>query len=374
MMDAQIESRLLGLLGIAIGIFGVAAQYRWHKIPGWLSGGAILLAIVILAYAGWTAVPTKLKEKTPRLYAGLTICVGAALFLIGTRLLFVHSNTRQATSAPPHLREGGIASTPRLTQEINPRTPSAHNGKAPHPQRLPPILNVFLVPTPSDPKMSSYGITWSPEPQSFGLKVTDFFAPPQGSGLERPMTVYVQNTGPGAARLIKIVWRFEDGNLAHEIKTSDIFGRYLTLLTQDSLRVENGGAWSVIPFGSQGTIQLTALMQGEMAEVSFPLRVQDAVALFCLTRSKVMLDAEQTNPGAPYAEPLAPLSLLVEFYDDSGDKYEKKYRIDGRIMSSSGQPIKDGKTWRLPQDSRGAGIDHLSITSDSEPPRAVGAT
>jgi hypothetical protein len=62
-MDNRTEGRVLWLVAIALAIFGIAAPYKWHEMPDWLTSGAFAIAVLFALLAIWLQFRIVLKAK-----------------------------------------------------------------------------------------------------------------------------------------------------------------------------------------------------------------------------------------------------------------------------------------------------------------------
>jgi hypothetical protein len=116
-MDAQTESRLLGLLSVALAIFGVAAPYKWRDMPEWVTDTALMLAAFLALWAVWLGMPRRWKLSLqsacqyvllwmPRKQVVaplLTIALGLLIVIGGVAWLYVRSGTLAASGGPAPL-------------------------------------------------------------------------------------------------------------------------------------------------------------------------------------------------------------------------------------------------------------------------------
>jgi hypothetical protein len=77
-MESQTEARGLGILAIALALFGAFAQYRWHDMPPAVTNGALLLAALLGAWAIWVLLPKRAFPK--RVFRVNTYLIVAGIF------------------------------------------------------------------------------------------------------------------------------------------------------------------------------------------------------------------------------------------------------------------------------------------------------
>jgi hypothetical protein len=65
-MNPVIESRIFGLLSIALAIFGFAAPYRWREMPEIIPDIALGLAALLATAAIWLALPERIRPRLMR--------------------------------------------------------------------------------------------------------------------------------------------------------------------------------------------------------------------------------------------------------------------------------------------------------------------
>ncbi len=116
-MDSNRESRALFIIAFAATLFGIIAPYRWHTIPPFFSGGAIVVAEILSIFGVWLVAPPKvIKHRVPNMIAILVIILGVAITAYGVVLLVEHPPVSLITQKPK-----GTASTsipPPETQKI----------------------------------------------------------------------------------------------------------------------------------------------------------------------------------------------------------------------------------------------------------------
>jgi hypothetical protein len=99
-MDTRTESRLLGLLSVALAIFGVVSPYRWHDMPEIITNGALVIAAFLGFWAGWLVLPNRLRfwivtkmslllPRNPFMAPFLVIVAGLVIAIAGSVWVFV---------------------------------------------------------------------------------------------------------------------------------------------------------------------------------------------------------------------------------------------------------------------------------------------
>jgi len=152
-MDNQTESRLLGLASLALGLFGVFAPYRWHRMPPIVTDGALILALVLFLLTIWTAIPARLKRRTPPVLAVMLIVCGGVFAAAGARLLYLgHSNPatraegKQSKSADKALAPPITPATKTTADSV--QVPSRQRAKVAKGEKVLPRHQPTPVPSP----------------------------------------------------------------------------------------------------------------------------------------------------------------------------------------------------------------------------------
>jgi hypothetical protein len=78
-MDFRTEARALGLLALALALFGAFAPYKWHDMPAAVTDGALLLAALCAIWALWVILPKRWLTKRARMNSYLVV---AAIFAV----------------------------------------------------------------------------------------------------------------------------------------------------------------------------------------------------------------------------------------------------------------------------------------------------
>ena len=102
-MDPRTESRVLGLISVALALFGIFAPYQWREMPSIVTTSALGLAAIFAVLAIWLILPERFKKRDGKvgvLGPWVLIFGGPLLGALWLYMQQVNQSPVQATASP----------------------------------------------------------------------------------------------------------------------------------------------------------------------------------------------------------------------------------------------------------------------------------
>lgn len=220
--------------------------------------------------------------------------------------------------------------------------------------------------------VKSYIISWSPGAYFF-FRFSDFESAagnmPPKPPIEKCLTFYLSNVGPGPVRHVKIIWSLPTEDIPNLIKDTVLFGDTNRIIEDHTLLLFSEERASNIPLATIQLVEISKIEDGTTIEITPPTAFNCAWMIFALAKTK------QFSAGTPPTtnmldimkygtSPLSPIMIDLEFTNAEGKNKKLCYSIDGFIRPNVGTMApkpNPGGTWEQEKDAITAWVDHIQI-------------